>query len=193
MKEKSFLIKTVFFIIFIISLSVLAVNLPILKVFSISNRKVSDNCYYISAKKISGFEISYTHSVNKGRVHDFYTIQPDDSLLLDKTLFVSYGAGIPEPEETPGADFLVTDDGYMISNLHRKVEKLTMAVGLIANHAIALYDSQKGRNKEKSIQEYYLTDLFEPQTSIILEIKRITFLKYIFHKLNKKGGKLKNE
>ena len=81
----------------------------------------------------------------------------------------------------------------MISNLHRKVEKLTMAVGLIANHAIALYDSQKGTNKEKSIQEYYLTDLFEPQTSIILEIKRITFLKYIFHKLNKKGGKLKNE
>ena len=186
MKEKSFLVKTVLFIIFIISLSVLTVSLPIVKVFSLSNRKVSGNCYYISAKKLSGFEISYTHSVNKGRVHDFYTIQSDDSLLLDKTIFVSYGAGIPEAEETAGATFSVTDDGYVISNLHRKVEKLTMAVGLIANHAITLYSGSKGRDDKTAASEYYLTDLFEPQTSIILEIKRISFLKYIFHKLNKK-------
>ena len=183
MKEKSFLIKTVLFIIFIFCLSV---NLPVVKVFSLSSRKVSNNCYYILAKKISGFEISYTHSVNKGRVHDFYTIQSDDCLLLDKTIFVSYGAGIPEPEETPGADFLVTDEGYVIYNLNRKLQKLTMAVGLIANHAITIFDSQNGTDAKNSVQEYYLTDLFEPQTSIILEIKRITFLKYIFHKLNKK-------
>jgi len=177
MLKKKFFIKTVFLSILIIFITTL---LPFVKVLSLYSRKKPDNCYYILAKDLTGFEISYTHSVNKGRVHDFYTIQADKALLLDKTLFVSYGAGIPEPEETPGAEFLVTDEGYTIYNLNRKVQKLTMAVGLIANHAIKLYRTLGNKNIST---EYYLTSLFEAQTSIILEIKRISFLKYIFHKL----------
>ena len=153
--------------------------LPAVRVLSVSSRKNPAQVFYSAAACKEGFIISYTHSVNKGRVHDFYRPAKDGSLELYKTEFVSYGAGIPEPEETPGAVFTVTDDGYFIENLHRIVPRLTMAVGLIANHSIAAgtdFDGQK---------EFFLTDYFAPQTSIILEIKRISLASYIFHK---KGG-----
>ena len=151
--------------------------LPAIRVLSVSGRKNPQEVFYSTAFYKEGFIISYTHSVNKGRVHDFYRPARDGGLELYKTEFVSYGAGIPEPEETPGAVFTVTDDGYFIENLHRIVPRLTMAVGLIANHSIAAgtdFDGQK---------EYFLTDYFAPQTSIILEIKKVSFVEYIKHRI----------
>lgn len=156
-------------------------------VLSISNRKNPSEKYYLKSDSLDRFEISYTHSVNKGRVHDEYlnfdpkTGRPITGFVLNKTRFVSYGAGIPEPEETPGAVFSVTNDGYVISNLHRHVPKLTMAVGLIANHEISFW-IYKGIDPEL-YATYKLKDLFEPQTSIIFEKKRVIFFEYIIHKL----------
>ena len=147
--------------------------LPAVNVLSISSRKNPDKVFYSAEAYKNGFIISYTHSVNKGRVHDFYRPAKDGGLELYKTQFVSYGAGIPEPEETPGAVFTVTPDGYFIENLHRFVPRLTMAVGIIANHSIATGTDFYGQ------KEYMLTSYFEPQTSIILEIKKVSLSAYI--------------
>ena len=151
--------------------------LPAVRVLSISGRKNPDKVFYSAAAFKEGFIISYTHSVNKGRVHDYYSFLPDRTLELYKTQFVSYGAGIPEPEETPGAFFTVTNDGYFIENLNRKVPRLVMAVGIVANHSIAAgsdFDSDK---------EKFFTDYFEPQTSLILEYKKVSVFSYMRHKL----------
>lgn len=145
-------------------------KLPLVQVLSITNRKKQSERYFIKTSELNGFEISYTHSVNKGRVHDFYELNSHKGLILTSTRFVSYGAGIPEPIETEGAIFTLTDDGYVISNLNRHVQKLTMAVGLIANHELTI--------NEKT---YIMKDLFLPQTSIIFEIKRVSLLDYIIH------------
>ena len=130
---------------------------------------------------MEGFEIAYTHSVNKGRVHDFYDIQKTEGLLLTCTRFVSYGAGIPEPGEMPGSQFRVTEDGYEIVNINREVDRLVMAVGLIANHTIT-FRFYKNDNVPAA-HKYKMADLFAPQTSIILEKKRVSLLSYILHKL----------
>jgi len=155
--------------------------IPLKPVLSISNRKNASERYFISTSRMNSFEIAYTHSVNKGRVHDFYDISQRKYLLLTGTRFVSYGAGIPEPEEMPGCQFVVTEDGYEIQNIDRNVEKLIMAVGLIANHTITFCISNK--DSEPFLKEYRLTDLFAPQTGIILEKKRVSLLSYIFYKL----------
>lgn len=154
---------------------------PIKPVLSISSRKNNSEKYFISTARMEGFEIAYTHSVNKGRVHDFYDIQKTEGLLLTGTRFVSYGAGIPEPGEMPGSQFQVTEDGYEIVNINREVDRLVMAVGLIANHTITFrfYKNDNGPAAHK----YKMADLFPPQTSIILEKKRVSLLSYIFHKL----------
>ena len=150
---------------------------PAVRVLSVSSRKNPQEVFFSTAACKEGFIISYTHSVNKGRVHDFYRPAKDCGLELYKTEFVSYGAGIPEPEETPGAIFTVTDDGYYIENLNRVVPRLTMAVGLIANHSIA-YGTDFYRQKE-----FFLTDYFAPQTSLILEYKTISVFSYLRHRL----------
>lgn len=168
--------KIVFITTFSLLLLLLVSLIPGVKVLSISNRKNTSERLYKTANNLKGFCILYTHSVNKGRVKDYYIITKDDKLCLDRTVFVSYGAGIPEPEETPGAIFTVSENGYEISNLNRIVPRLTMAVGIVANHGICFIYNQEST-------EQYLTDSFAPQTSIILEIKRVSLIEYIFNKL----------
>ena len=154
---------------FTVSVIVLALNLPVVRALSISNRKNhSERIYSIRAVK-DGFSVNYTHSVNKGRVHDYYRVLDSGELELYKTCFVSYGAGIPEPYETEGAEFLVTDDGYIIENLHRKLPNLVMAVGVIAEHSVTVDGT-----------EFFLKDFFKPQTSLVFEVKRLSLLKIVF-------------
>ena len=141
---------------------------PAKPVLVISSREDSNKCYYSAAGYRNGFIISYTHSVNKGRVHDYYRSAQKDELELYKTQFVSYGAGIPEPYETAGAIFTAADGCYTISNLHRILPKLNMAVGLVANHSITIGDS-----------EIPLSDFFPAQTGITLQIKRVNLADYI--------------
>ena len=152
--------------------------IPYLNVLSVHNRKLEPQRFYSIEGYKNGFVISYTHSVNKGRVHDFYRHTNDKNIELYQTSFVSYGAGIPEPEETPGAVFTVTDDSYIISGINRVVPRLVMAVGLIAQHSISFDETFKVGQKE-----FYLTDFFEPQTSIIFEYKKVSLFTYLMHSL----------
>ena len=155
---------------------------PAKRVLEIKNRKNPKQFYYMNADKLEGFDISYTHSVNKGRVHDHYQINKEKDLLLTSTRFISYGAGIPEPGEMPGAHFEVLDNEYIIRDINRSVPKLTMAVGLIANHSLTFYFLN--RANDKTI-EYKLTDIFAPQTSITFEIKRVSLIKYLTHQIRR--------
>lgn len=168
--------------------------LPLKPVLVISSKaKTADTasakCYYSASGYKNGFIISYTHSVNKGRVHDYYRHTKNNKLELYQTKFVSYGAGIPEPEETPGAVFFVSDNCYTISNLHRELAELNMAVGLIAKHSIS-FEKQRPLKKQRqqTLQldvEYFFTDFFPPQTGITLKIKRVNLADYIFqNKIN---------
>ena len=175
------MMKKIIFLIILILTAGGVLFLPAVHVLSISSRKNPEKVFYSAAACKNGFIISYTHSVNKGRVHDFYRPAKDGGLELYKTQFVSYGAGIPEPEETPGAVFKVTPDGYFIENLHRFVPRLTMAVGIIANHSLAAGTDFNGQ------KEYLLTSYFEPQTSIILEIKKVSLSAYIKNSIKRRS------
>lgn len=174
-KKKTILLISIFIIFFAVLISFFT---PYLTVLSITSRKLSPQRYYSIEGYSKGFVISYTHSVNKGRVHDFYKSTPDKKLELYKTEFVSYGAGIPEPGEMPGSVFTVAGDRYVISGINRIVPRLVMAVGLIAQHTISF--------DEKFVigqKEFYLTDFFEPQTSIIFEYKKVSLFSYLKHKI----------
>ncbi len=152
-------------------IALIVINLPVVRVLSVSNRKNFSERIYSLDGAGEGFVISYTHSVNKGRVHDFYVPAEDGGLELYRTQFVSYGAGIPEPGETPGTEFFVTDTGYEIRNLHRKLPRLVMAVGVIAEHSVTFGND-----------EFFLKDFFKPQTSLVFEIKRVSVADYFITK-----------
>ena len=150
---------------------------PSKTVLVIYNRKNPDQRVYSAQGYKNGFIISYTHSVNKGRIHDYYKCDKKNrQLVLQSMYFVSYGAGIPEPEEIPGATFTKLDDSYIISNINRVVPKLVMAVGVIADHTFAVDDAD--------FNEIPLKDYFEPQTSLIFEIEKVSIAGYLAHKID---------
>lgn len=149
---------------FIISLIVIILSfilfIPIFPKLII-NKKV----FNIRSKE---FVISYIHSVNKGKVRDYYIIK-NKNIILSKTRFVSYGAGIPEPEYEQ--KFIITNDYAEISDINKKIDDLYLFVGTIANHKIEIDES-----------EIELKKIFKPQTSIKIEYKILSLFEYI--KLN---------
>ena len=147
--------------------------IPTTNVLTITNRKNNSEQVISREAYKKGFIISYTHSVNKGRVHDYYKVLQDRQLQLYQTEFVSYGAGMPEPYETPGAVFESTDTGYFIKNLNRTLPKFLMAVGVIADHTILI-----GQNMADG-QEVMLKNLFAPQTSLIFQVEKISLIKLL--------------
>lgn len=160
---------------------------PAINVVSVSSRKNPSLRFYSSDAYRYGFIISYTHSVNKGRVHDYYRCTHNGDFVLESTHFVSYGAGIPELEEISGADFFVIDNCYIISNINRKLSSLMMAVGIIANHSFASAEnSTDAQNRyEDILGEIFLTDYFPPQTSLIIECRKVNLIDYIIHKVRR--------
>lgn len=111
------------------------------------------------------FIISYTHSVNRGRVRDYYIIK-SKYIILSKTRFMSYGAGIPEPEKRQ--KFTETEDYIEISDINRKIDNLYLFVGTIANHKIEI--------DEKKIE---LKEIFKPQENVKIEYKILSIFEYI--------------
>ena len=172
-KKKVFLFTALFLLIF----GGVALFTPSKTLLAIYNRKNPEQRVYSAEAYRKGFIISYTHSVNKGRIHDYYKCdKKKGGLILDRMYFVSYGAGIPEPEEIPGATFTTLDDSYIISDINRFVPKLVMAVGLIADHTFAV--------DQEEIKELSLKDYFAAQTSLIFFIVKVSLVEYWTHKID---------
>ena len=164
MKTKALLISVIFFLVV-----AFVFIFPFFSVLSISNRKnPSEKIHFGNGAR--GFVISYTHSVNKGRVHDYYRTD-GKNLILYRTDFVSYGAGMPEIEETPGAVFYQADKTYTMEYKRDVGTCFLLSVGVIAEHSVTV-----GNN------EFFLKDFFEPKTSLVFEVKRIALVEL----LNKK-------
>lgn len=127
-----------------------------------------------SKSALNGFCISYTHSVNKGRVRDFFRVE-GDRLKIYKTEFLSYGAGMPELQETPGATFKIANDTFSMEYERDVGKNFLLAVGVLARHAIEIGE-----------KEFFLEDFFAPQTRLEFRIKRISLAELFFAKIKKR-------
>lgn len=112
--------------------------------------------------------------MNKGRVRDFFRVE-DDRLKIFKTEFPSYGAGMPELQETPGAKFKIADDAFLMEYERDVGKKFFLAVGILARHSI-----------EIDGKEFFLEDFFAPQTRLEFQVKRISCAELFFAKIRKR-------
>lgn len=129
-------------------------------------KSVKDNNKYIYHLEKKEFIILYTHSVNKGRVRDYYIIDENGNIILDKTTFVSYGAGIAEPENNE--NIIIKDDNIEINNINRIIKDFYLFVGIIAEHSITIDDN-----------EIMLKSLFKPQTNINIKYRNVSLIELI--------------
>ena len=164
-------------IIIIIIIALLFIPLfPRLVLNSVKNNKVNF-IFNINKKE---FIISYTHSVNKGRIRDYYIINTDNDIVLDKTRFVSYGAGMSDPQGNE--NIIITDDYIEINNIKKQIKDLYLFVGIVADHRI-----------EFDKKEIKLDTLFKPQVNIKIQYKRISLFKIITNIINNKILRGNNE
>ncbi|WP_435067804.1 DUF1850 domain-containing protein [Haloplanus sp. C73] len=77
--------------------------------------------------------IEYTHSVEKTRVYDEYTVR-GDRLVMTRMEFESYGWGLPS-----GAN-VTRENGTFIYDPPGSYERLTVAPGRVAGHTLSVGD-----------------------------------------------------
>jgi hypothetical protein len=104
------------------------------------------------------FVLSFVHSVNKRPVYDTLRVARDH-LVIVKSRFDAFGAGMPETSTEQGT-FRVAEDGWLEWTINRPLPEVIVRVGWVANHTLRL----KGR-------ETRLADLAEPGTPLAMRVR----------------------
>jgi hypothetical protein len=82
------------------------------------------------------FVLRFTHSVNQRPV--FETLRADDDhLVIVKSRFDSFGAGMPDISNG-GGTLALREDGWLEWTVNRRVPEVTVRVGRTANHTLHL-------------------------------------------------------
>jgi hypothetical protein len=108
------------------------------------------------------FIFSFIHSVNKRPVYETLRVFKDH-LLIVKSRFDSFGAGMPE-NSTPEGSLKVGSDGWLEWTVNRPVPEVKIFVGWVSNLTLRL----RGR-------EIVLTSLVEPGTSLSIQAQKSSY------------------
>jgi hypothetical protein len=106
------------------------------------------------------FVLSFVHSVNKRPVYDTLRVEADH-LIIARSRFDSFGAGMPEAT-TPEGTLATAKDGWLEWTVNRPVPEITVRVGWVANHTL--------RIKNREIR---LADLAEPGQPLTMRVRKI--------------------
>jgi hypothetical protein len=112
------------------------------------------------------FVISFVHSVNRRPVYDTLRVE-GDHLIIVKSRFDAFGAGMPEASTSEGT-LAVAPDGWLEWTVNRPVPEVTVRVGRVAGHILHF----KGR-------EIRLADLSEPGTALTFRIRKARWLDFM--------------
>jgi hypothetical protein len=115
----------------------------------------------LPVRKGDVLQLAYIHSANKGAVVDEFVVDADGSLLLTRSVFQAFGAGMSDGLE-PGVTMRTTSEGVELSGLNRKIGAMRLAVGTVANHRL------RGAGREIA-----LADRVVPGTAVTIEFQRI--------------------
>lgn len=103
----------------------------------------------IPVRKGDTFSLKYTHSVQKTPVVENFVVVAADELVLDSTVYQTYGVGLPF---LPGeGNFEQRGDKFVLTNFGRRFYKVSVHAGPIAglvleikNRIIPLYALHEG-------------------------------------------------
>jgi hypothetical protein len=106
------------------------------------------------------FVLSFVHSVNRRPVYDTVRVEADH-LVIAKSRFDAFGAGMPEASTQDGK-LTVTEDGRLEWTVNRPTPEITVRVGWVADHTV----HYKGRDVR-------LSDLAEPGSALTLRVRKL--------------------
>lgn len=160
----------------VVIICLMVFSFPVVRQFVIIDFKTDKLLYSADVKQGDKFSITYIHSVNKSPIEDQFLIDTDYSILLQKSIFKSFGAGVPS-NLTDGGKFEFYKDRIEVTDINRKIGNLLLFAGVTADHHFLM--------NGKDIR---LNELSSPQRSLHFLIEKITVYQLIKYNLNKQGG-----
>lgn len=148
----------------LIIIIIAAVNLPVFERFTITDGKSGNIVFQDRVEKYREFYVSFTHSVNRTPVNEYYRISRD-GFILEKATFYSYGAGMPEVGEYGSGKPRIIDGMVHIENINKEFKKFTYFAGTYAKHSLNIDDTR-----------ILFSQLVEPQTPVTFEVKKISII-----------------
>jgi hypothetical protein len=106
------------------------------------------------------FVLSFVHSVNRRPVYDTLRAEADH-LVIVRSRFDSFGAGMPEAS-TPEGTLTIAKDGWLEWTVNRPMPEITVRVGRVANHTLIIKN-----------REIRLADLAEPGQPLTMRVRKI--------------------
>lgn len=113
------------------------------------------------------FHVAFTHSVNRTRVREYYMLT-EGGILLTRAEYTSFGAGMPEVPETPGATLSLKAGVLRLDHIDRPMPEFTYRVGTVAEHTLVI----AGR-------EIPFENMAPPQTALRFRYRNITAYEWL--------------
>ena len=143
---------------------------PFARKFVILNYNTNQILYLADVKSGDRFSIVYIHSVNKSPIEEVFIIDDEYNIALSKAVFKSFGAGIPSNFDD-GGRFEFFEDRIEVLYYSRKIDKLILRIGTIADHRFMM----DGKNIR-------LNELSDPQSSIRFLADRVTSYQLLMYR-----------
>jgi hypothetical protein len=83
------------------------------------------------------FEVTFTHSVNQSPVTDFIEWTGSE-LIVRKSRFKAFGAGIPVPGDGIGKELVRVGDAYELIGIDKPLPDLVIMTQTVPDHRITL-------------------------------------------------------
>ncbi|MFP4662308.1 MAG: DUF1850 domain-containing protein [Halanaerobiales bacterium] len=90
-----------------------------------------------------GFSLTYHHSVEKTAVEEIYKLNLSGGFIMDRTIFQSYGAGLPLESK----NFSIEGDKFVIDDMNIELEEVRIRVSRTPGQIIKI------RQKKYDLQE----------------------------------------
>lgn len=168
------LVSELFYLTLVIVTVLLLV--PISRQLIVTDDQTGEVLYSTSIEPGQTFSIKYIHSVNKSPVEDIFDISHSNRIVLKKTIFRSFGAGIPYELED-GQSLDVMGDRIEISNINKRIDRFLLKIGTVAEHTLCI----KGR-------EIRMDSLAGPMRTVRLEVQNVRVTFFLRRIINERKG-----
>ena len=136
---------------------------PFIPVLEIVDGRVGRVAFCARIQPGEEFVLWFVHSVNRRPVYDTLRAEADH-LVIVKSRFDSFGAGMPEAS-TPDGTLTIAKDGWLEWTVNRPAPEITVRVGWVADYTLDIKD-----------REIRLADLAEPGTPLTLRVRYLRML-----------------
>ncbi len=113
---------------------VLLFSLPLVPELTIMEGNTGKQLLAIPAQPNSQFQIVYIHSIHRTPVTEYYHIDSQLNIVVDKMVFDTFGVGMPSDVEN-GEKFTIENGKFVLNHLNRVLPSFDLRIGqVIANH-----------------------------------------------------------